>query len=78
MPFREVSKLNGALETLKQIRDVNSLIQGLCARMSGGELTESDAEGLYIMLEWQDKQMVQAEVIIKAVYSNQAALIQVA
>lgn len=78
MPLREVTKFNNALETLEQVRAVNSLIQGLCARMSASELSAQEAAGLYVLLEWQNRQMEKAEEVLKTVYSNQVALAKAA
>lgn len=67
MPQNEVTRVNRALETFEKVRAVNCLIQGLCTRMDGQELTEIEAEGLYVVLEWQNFQMQQAEAVIKTV-----------
>ncbi len=72
MPHNEVNRVNRALETFEQIRAVNSLIQGLCSRMDAQELTEGEAEGLYVILEWQNYQMLQAEAVIKTVCGGAA------
>jgi hypothetical protein len=78
MPTREVTKFNSALETLEQVRAVNSLIQGMCTRMSASELSEQEASGLFVLLEWQNQQMEKAEGILKTVYSNQVAVVKAA
>jgi hypothetical protein len=78
MPLIEVKKFNSALETLEQVRAINCLIQGMCSRMSESELSEGEAGGLYVLLDWQNKQMEIAEGIIKTVFSNQVASIKAA
>ena len=78
MSIREVTKFNNALETLEQVRAVNSLIQGMCTRMSASELSAQEAAGLYVLMEWQNQQMEKAEEILKTVYLNQEALVKAA
>jgi hypothetical protein len=78
MPLKEVNKFNNALETLEQVRAVNCLIQGMCSRMRESEMSESEAVGLFVLLDWQNKHVEAAEGIIKTVYSNQVASIKAA
>ncbi len=61
------TKINNALECLHQVRSVNSLIQGVCARVSAGELSANEAEGLWVVLEWQNNQLKKAEGAIECV-----------
>lgn len=65
MANQEVIKFNSALETFEQVRAVNRLLQGLCARIECGELSKQEAQGLYVVLEWQSQQMLHAEGVIK-------------
>lgn len=47
-------KLN---ETICQLLSVNKLLQGICARVDRHELTQVEAEGIYIVLEWQNEKL---------------------
>lgn len=72
MPINEVTKVHNALENLQRVRAVNSLLQGICRRIEGEELTETEAEGLYVVLEWQNQQMLNSEAVIKTVLAGAA------
>lgn len=61
------TKINAALENIHQVMQVNKLIQGVCSRMSAGELSANEAEGLWVVLEWQNKQLKKAEGAIECV-----------
>lgn len=65
MSQKKVNSINSALEVFEQVRAVNRLLQGLCARIESGELSKQEAEGLYLVLEWQSQQMLHAEGVIK-------------
>ena len=74
----EVIRLNRALESFQNVRAVNNLIQGICQRIPAGELTEKEAEGLYVVLEWQSQQMLHAEGVIKTMLGGGSTLTKVA
>lgn len=61
------TKINNALECLHQVRSVNNLIQGVCTRISAGELSANEAEGLWVVLEWQNNHLKKAEGAIECV-----------
>jgi len=61
------TKINNALEFLHQVRSVNHLIQGVCMRITAGELSANEAEGLWVILDWQNNQLAVAEGAIKSV-----------
>lgn len=72
MPEQQ-KKINAALESLHQVRCVNNLIQGVCARMSAAELSATEAQGLWVVLEWQNEKVGNAEAIIKTMAVGRAA-----
>jgi len=67
------TNINTALEYIHQVRTVNNLIQGVCARVSSGELSVNEAEGLWVVLEWQNKHLQQAAGAIESLTHEGAA-----
>jgi hypothetical protein len=61
------TKMNNVLESIHQVKVVNRLIQGVCARMSAGELSANEAEGLWVVLEWQNNHLTKVEGAIECV-----------
>jgi hypothetical protein len=78
MPNNEVQKLVESLDTFQEVRFVNTLIQGLCARTASNELGGNEARGLMVVLEWQNEKLKGAEAIVQTVLNKQAALVRVA
>jgi hypothetical protein len=72
------TKINNALEFIHQVRSVNNLMQGLCSRMSAGELSAKEAEGLWVLLDWQNNHLKKAEGAIESVTHGIAAQIRAA
>lgn len=77
MPNSDLNRVNRALETMQQVRNVNALIQGICMRISVSELTDQEAEGLWTILEWQNQNLAAAEGVIKTALGG-ATLVKVA
>jgi hypothetical protein len=59
------NRINSALESIAQVRSVNNLIQGICSRLSAAELSEQEASGMWVLLEWQNERLKRAEQEIK-------------
>lgn len=57
-------KINNAVDTLHDIRCVNGLIQGLCSRVEKFELTSHEANGLAVIMEWQNERISKVESLI--------------
>lgn len=58
---------NRALDAIHQVQQVNVLIQGLCARIPSAELSANEAEGLWVVLEWQNKKIAEAGAVIETI-----------
>lgn len=68
------TKIDNALENLHRVRAVNKFIQGVCARVpSSWELSANEAEGLWVLLEWQNKHLLQSERVIESLTHESAA-----
>lgn len=72
MPEQQ-KKIVQALETLHQVRCVNELIQGVCSRMAVSELSAAEAQGLWVVLDWQNERVGNTEAIIKTMAQGEAA-----
>lgn len=78
MPSNQVQKLIQSLDTFHEVRMVNALIQGLCARTETNDLGSAETLGLMVVLEWQNKKILEAEAGIQTVLNKQAALVRAA
>lgn len=70
---KHINRLNEAIDTMHQVRQVNSLIQGVCARVGASELNSHEAGGLWVVLEWQNEKLRGAEGVIGVVISGTEA-----
>ena len=73
MPHSEVQKLVQSLDTFQEIRSVNTLIQGLCARSANSDLGGFEARGLAVVLAWQNEKMLVAEQMVETVLNQKTA-----
>lgn len=78
MPQTEVQNLISSLDTFHEVRLVNSLIQGLCARSEANEFGSAEVRGLMVVLEWQNEKIKGAEAGINMVLKKKAALFKAA
>lgn len=53
-----------AIDILHQVRSVNHLVQGLCARAKSEELNKSEAEGLFHLMDWQNEKIKTVENLL--------------
>lgn len=69
--FEEAEKLKpmlgNASDYLGQVTRVNHLLQGICSRIDNQELSKSEAEGLFDILEWQNEKIENARRLIERV-----------
>lgn len=78
MPHTDIQKLVDSLDTFADVRSVNVLIQGLCARTVANDLGSGEARGLMVVLGWQNEKMLSAEAEIQNILKNKAAHIKAA
>jgi hypothetical protein len=73
MPHTEVQKLVQSLDTFQEVRSVNALIQGICARSANSDLGGSETKGLAVVLSWQNEKMLAAEGMVQTVLKEKTA-----
>jgi hypothetical protein len=66
-------QLLSAVELINQVQSVNYLIQGVCARVKVAELSANEAEGLWMVLEWQNNVLQKAAGAIELATQERAA-----
>lgn len=60
-------RINRALDAIHQVQQVNVLIQGICSRIPTAELSANEAQGLWVVLEWQNKNLEEAGAVIETI-----------
>lgn len=60
----KTSSVPAALDTLRQVRSVNYLIQGVCSRLHFAELGKQEGEGLYHLMDWQNEKIALVENLL--------------
>lgn len=78
MPSNQVQKVIESLDTLHEVRMVNNLIQVLCGNTQANDLGVGEANGLLVLMQWQNEKLLGAEAGIKTVLINHAALVKAA
>ncbi len=76
MPHTEVQRLIESLDTFSEVRSVNNLIQGLCARSAKDDIAGKEAQGLMVVLQWQNEKMLAAEAGVQTILNSKTAQIR--